>query len=123
MGILKAAQVTLTPVGGAGAATANADTVAFDGEIEAIYADYTTQPATTDVTITDKLSGAPVLTLTNVNADGWYFPRKFGVDSAGAALTGNVTPERYTVSGGVNVLLAQGDAIASGLKATIFYRR
>lgn len=123
MGILKAVQVAVSPVGGAGVSTANVDSSVFDGQIEAIYMDYTTAPATTDVTITDKLSGAAILTLTNTNTDGWYFPRILATDKIGGAIAGLTIAEKFCVSGGINVLVAQGDVIANEVKATIFYRR
>lgn len=66
--------------GGAGIATNNATTtIVVKGSIKGIYVDYLDSPPnTTDVTIATSGVIHPavtLLTLTNKNADGWFYPR------------------------------------------------
>ena len=99
--------------GGAGVATANADTVRLSGRMAAIYVKYNdSPPATTDVIIKTKGSDAPsitFLTLTNANTDGWFFPRITPDDLAGADLTTLTIREPIPFDDKVNVSIAQAD--------------
>ena len=120
---IKRTTVTVTgATGGAGVATANLDTSGVvDGYIIAIYLEYTgTPPATSDVTIAEANNdpAIPVLTLTNANTDGWFYPRAAAVDTSGSAITNS--NESIAVSDYLNVLIAQAND-ADGVTATIVW--
>lgn len=101
--------------GGAGVATANADSSqALYGEVMAIYVKYNDSPpaGTTDVVVkTVGTSPAPptytFLTRTNSAADGWFYPHVQIHDTAGAAIAGEYTP--MMVSDKINVAIAQAN--------------
>lgn len=111
--------VTVTVAGSAGSATGSAKTVrAVEGRVVAVHLDYTTQPATTDVTLAT--ANAPVLTVLTVgdaNADGWFFPRQLMDGTNGADLTGVYEP--LPVADNLTVSVAQGDP--GTLAATILW--
>ena len=122
--MIRTETLRLTTAGGAGVATGSATTPsAVRGEILGVLLNYTSQPATTDVTLaTAGEGGGPaynILVLTNLNADGYFAPRKGAVDAAGAAIAASFVP--FVVADKLTVSLAQGDAITNGLVATIFY--
>lgn len=81
----------------AGSATARENTTAMvRGQLRAVYVDYATVTATTDITISAK--SAPTETILNLNnnvTDGWYYPRRQVCDKDGTALTYDGT---YAVS-------------------------
>lgn len=64
--------------GGSGAATATARTSRIvEGKVVAVHLSYTdSPPSTTDVTITEATNSpaAPVLAVSNANANGWFYP-------------------------------------------------
>lgn len=116
---------SVSPTGGAGLASGTSGIVSSltsangvvvpSGELRAIFVDYTTMPATTDVTISEVLpSGAlrSLLTLTNVNVDAIHQVQVANSTIAGAAGTGFVYP---MVGGAFQVDVAQGDAVANGV--------
>lgn len=112
-------KVTTTGSAGAAAGTGTSDNV-ITGYLEAIQVDYTSQPATTDVTVAEAQAPArTLLALTNNNTDAVKYPRVQVHDTAGTALTldgtrANVT--RIYLSGvRVTVTVAQGDAATNGL--------
>lgn len=121
--------LNITTVGSAGAATGSATTARpVNGRLIAVYVDYTSQPATTDITLsvthkaiassTLELSYAKtLLTLTNANTDGWFYPRQLLDDTAGADLT--AIYDSLPVDGYLSVLVAQGDAITDGVKMLV----
>jgi hypothetical protein len=101
--------------GGAGVATANADTpTVLRGRVVGIYVDYlgTSPPATTDVTIKTKgvSPNAPsynLLVLTNANTDGWFYPQVQIHDTTGTPIATEYTPQ--LVNDQINILIAQAD--------------
>lgn len=105
--------------GGAGTATANADSgVALTGKLNAVVVRYNdTPPGTTDVIVRTKGTNAPqmtFLTLTNANTDGVFRPRAIPHDVVGAALSTLTIAEPMAFSDQVNVSIAQannGDSI------------
>jgi hypothetical protein len=91
--------------------TATAYTKAFNGLVHGFYLerDATDAPdATLDVTITDQVTGAALLTITNLAASGRYLPTDLVDDLVGADRAGIAT--RVPVSGQIKVVLAQGGA-------------
>lgn len=120
--MIRTHKIIATPAGAAGSATVAQDSPApINGELVGIYMDYASQPSSTDVVFATK--GAPVktlLTLTNVNADGWYYPRAQVHDTAGAALTLDGTRAnvaRIPLDDYVTMTVSQGDPVANGVTA------
>ena len=110
MGAIKAVTIGVTTTGSAGSGAGNADSDTFAGEIQNLYVNHhANAPATTDVVVTDKRTGVEIWRGNNANTDIAVAPRIFGVDKANAALTNNVTPEKYCVDQGVNVAVAGGN--------------
>jgi len=105
-------QISVTVAGTAGIAVgAGSSTRPASGRIRAVYIDYTTQPATCDVTVATKGSSHPVqtiLTRTNSGTDGWFYPRALMGDTAGANLT--AIYDALPVDDQLTVTVAQGDA-------------
>ncbi len=111
--------VTVTVAGSAGSGSGSGKTARpVSGRVLAIYVGYTTQPATTDVTIAtqDTPTIAP-LTLTNANTSGWFYPRQLMDGLTGADLTGIYEP--IPVADHLVVTVAQGDPGA--VAATIYW--
>lgn len=109
---------TLTPAGAAGAAAADESVGVPTGKLVGVEIDYTSQPATTDVTITNR--GRTLLARSNANADAFVQPVVNVVDTAGAAVP--ATENRWApavVSGSVRIQVAQGDPVADGVKVTL----
>lgn len=114
----------VTTTGSAGSASGSATTPsAITGEILGVLLNYTSQPATTDVTLaTAGEGGGPALTLltvANANTDGYFAPRAKPVDNANVAITNAHVP--FVVSDKITIDVAQGDAVANALTVTIFY--
>lgn len=106
--MIRTYSVSVTVAGSAGSATGSGDTGRpVNGKVVGVYVDYTSQPATTDTTITDGQSQA-ILTLTNNNTDGWYYPRTQTDDTAGSAISAQY--DFLYVDDYVTVAIAQGDA-------------
>ena len=101
--------ITVAVAGSAGAAVGSAVSGApIHGKIIAFYVDYVTQPATADVTITAGTPAATLLTLTNANTDGWFYPRVLLQSTVGANLS--AVYDQLAVNGYVTVAVAQGNA-------------
>ena len=114
-------KVAVTTAGTAGTATGNTDSDVINGEILGIFLRYTTQPATTDVTIkATSPADYNILVVTNANTDGRFAPRAKPVDNANVAITNAHAP--FPVAGKVNVAVAQGDAVTNALVAHIYWR-
>lgn len=86
----------------------------LSGEIKAVYIAYAVTPnAATDVTIaTANDPVKTILTVTNNNTSGWYYPREIVQDTTGADVTydgSNEVYEEIPVNDYVTVTVAQGD--------------
>ena len=115
-------QITLTPAGSAGAATANAQTFEpVNGYLVGVHLNYTSQPATTDVTIATVAVPVTILTISNANTDAWFYPKHVVHGEAGVALTGTSGGDRtyIPVADYIKVTIAEGDPVANGLIATL----
>jgi len=105
--------------GGAGVATNNAvSSHSVKGFVEAVYIKYNgSPPNTTDVTIaTQGTSARPpantILTVSNANTDGWFYPRHTVHDETGTAITYNGTREvheKVPVDDYIKVTIAQAN--------------
>lgn len=122
MGVQWAKIASVTTTGSAGSATGDSGTVSASGSnplpsgtLYAIYIDFTSMPATTDVTISEVLPTGALRTLlitTNVNTDGVFLVQLANATVAGAAGTGFVYP---VVGGSFKVTVAQADALADAV--------
>lgn len=111
--------IRTTPAGAAGSSVADVSTNIRPGILQGIFVDYTSQPATTDVTISNR--GRNLLVLTNVNTDGVYQPRVLADDAAGVDIAGqHVAP---AVGGAIRVQVAQGDPVDGGVLVTLLIER
>ena len=108
--MIRTEKITATVAGSAGSATGEATSVhPVNGLLIAIYIDYTTQPATADVTITTR--HAPVktlLTASNNGTDAWYYPRFLAHSDAGVASTTDLI--YHPIDDYIKIAVAQGDA-------------
>lgn len=122
--MIRAERVAVTTTGSAGSASGNADSGKFAGEILGFWIDYhASAPAgTTDITITDKLSGQTLYAKTNSVTDVFIPLRVFALDKAGSALASDVSPQCYAVGGGINVAIAQCDALTDAAVVYVVYR-
>ena len=103
--------------GSAGSATNNFDTLTrLTGRVIGIYVKYQDSPPnTTDVVIGTKGTAPAVpttnlLTLTNKNADGWFYPRVTPTDTSGVALAALTTAEPQIIDDVVNISIAGANA-------------
>jgi hypothetical protein len=100
-------RVTTTGSNGSAAGAATSE-FQLRGFLECIKTDFTAQPSTTDVTITEADGmQRTLLTLTSGNTDAVDFPRYLIQDNAGADIAANYT--RLWLDGKVTVTVAQGD--------------
>lgn len=118
---------TGSATGGASAASASASSNTISGQLLAIYIKYNgSPPAGTDVTISTKGTfprppSNTILTLTNNNTSGWYYPRQQVHDETGTGITYDGTNEVYepvAVADHVNVKVASannGDSVDAWL--------
>lgn len=115
MNVYRDTVIVTGATGGAGVATATATTSkVVEGKVVAVYLEYTdSPPATTDVTIQEahESPAIPVLTVTNANTDGWFYPDQASVNS-------DVEPV-YT-GDYLSVTIAQADN-GDGVTATIVW--
>jgi len=109
--------------GGAGVATANTTTdEKLNGELFAIYLEYTGSPpaGTTDVTIaTVKAPTITLLSITDASTNGWFYPMAQAQTSAGASITNQGRP--FVLDDQVKVTIAQANN-DDGVTATLLYR-
>lgn len=112
---------TIATTGGAGVATGSKVlTFPTPATVRAIRIDYTGQPATVDVTLTNM---GRVLTLnTNTGADTIIQPVVPGTTPAGAdAAAGDNKWVPLVVHGDVTIDVVQGNASAPAVEVTLFY--
>jgi hypothetical protein len=111
--------ITVATTGADGSATGSGAFKAFAGFLLDVYLAYTTEPATTDVTIahTQPTLGN-ILVVTSSATDALYPVRVQAKDAAGAAITG--VYDYLPVDGILTMAVAQGDDPGS-VTATIRY--
>lgn len=124
---LETITLTFATTGGAGASASpaidgsiafagNVSTRPLNGRLIKVYVDYgTSNASTTDIVIKTLGKVSPsetILTLTNANTNGWFYPRVPTVTNAGAAATydGTVAAlDAAAVDDYVAVTVAQGN--------------
>lgn len=110
--MIRTHKITVPVAGAAGSGAGDEiSSSPVNGRVLAIHLDYTTQPATCDVTVSTKGTGAApsqtLLSKANANTDAWFYPRKLLDDTAGAALT--AIYDALAVDDHIRVVVAQGD--------------
>lgn len=119
-------KVAVTTAGDDGDATGSAKTAhPVNGKLYAVHVDYHgSAPATTDVTIAQTEAPAhTLLTLTDENSDGMWFPREQVHSNAGVALTLEGTEplvEAPPVAGNVTVSVAGANALTDCVVVRLF---
>lgn len=123
MQTIRKTTINVTTTGSAGSASGSSSATVGVGELVALHVDYTSQPATTDVTITSPSSPSTrtLLTVSNNATDGYYFPSDLLDDSTGADITGAAKPA-FVQAGVLTVAVAQGDAATNGVTVTAWVR-
>lgn len=97
----------------AGGAATVYSTKPMDGELVMLrVAIGTLSAGAVDLTITDNVSGAAILTITNLAASTDFFPRGAAVNPSNAAITNSFV--KIPVTGSIKVVVAQGGAAATG---------
>lgn len=100
--------IDITTTGTAGSATGSGTTTRpVNGVIMAIKVDYTSQAATADTTIVDGL-GQALLTLTDTNTDGWFYPHPEIHSPTGSAINKHTCP--FVCDSYVTASIAQSNA-------------
>ena len=113
--------VTVTTVGADGSGAGAASTKAMMGFLLDIKLDYhASAPATTDLTVADA-QGNTVYAKSDSVTDVLVAPRQKLVDNAGAAITDS--HDRFPLMGKLTFTLAQSNALAAALVATVRYLR
>jgi hypothetical protein len=108
--------------GSAGTATGSATSPdGVNGRILAVHTDYTSQPATTDVTVATNHPPETVLTLTNANTDAVDYPRRLVQGATGADLS--AVYDAFIVAGKITATVAQGDPVTAGVVVTVYVER
>ncbi len=116
-------EIKITTTGSAGSASGSGHSATPLGQLVALHLDYhASAPATTDVTVTAPGNPAAltVLTLSDNNTDGWYFPKTQDHDNTGSAVTGSYSDPLLHL--GVDISVAQADALTNAVVATLFVR-
>lgn len=123
--MIVAETVAVTTTGSAGSASGSgASSTNLKGEILGLWINYhASAPAgTTDITITDTISGQTLYSKANSVTDVYIPLRIFGLGNGGSALSSDVTPQTYAIGGGITVALAQCDALTDAVKVTAVVR-
>lgn len=116
-------ELKVSTTGSAGSATGSAVLSVPLSELLAVYVDYhASAPATTDLTLSSPGNPAAVtiLTLTNVNTDGWYYPKVQKHDNTGSAITGDYA--NPIIHGNILLDIAQGDALTDIVVLTVYLK-
>ena len=116
-------ELAVSTTGSAGSATGSGILTVPYAELLALYVDYHADaPATTDLTISSPGNPASVtlLTLTNVNNDGWYYPKVQQQDSSGSAVSGGYS--HPLVHGSLLASLAGCDPLSNAVVITFYLR-
>ena len=117
-------QIKVSGAGSAGSTSGSAVEPVPFSTLYAIYFDFTSAPSTMDTTVKSPGNGdlpsVTILTLTNVNSDAWYYPRRNLEDNVGAA-EADAWGE-YFVSGSISIDIAQADAVTDEVVAWVVLR-
>lgn len=117
------ARVDVTTAGSAGSATGSGQTLPLHGVLGFIQVDYHgSAPGTTDVTISEVGgAGRTILTLTNRNTDGIFYPNVSFTDSTGSAYATPAYGAFIVVGTTLQVSVAQCDALTDAVQVSFGY--
>ena len=100
--------ISFNTTGTAGSATGTGTTTRpVNGYLEAVKIDFTSQASTADTTIVDGM-GQAILTLTDVNTDGWYYPHPEVHSVTGSQLNKHTGP--MAIDSYITASVAQSNA-------------
>lgn len=116
-------ELRVSTTGSSGSATGFSALAVPLSELLAVYVDYhASAPGTTDLTL--KSPSGPVsvtvLTVSNTNADAWYYPKIQDHGNTGSAITGSYSDPPLDH---VTADLAQCDALTDAVILTFYIRR
>lgn len=129
--MIRSEQIAVTTTGSDASATGAVNTIQpICGKIQKIRFDYhTSAPATTDVTITERVGSTDwetICTETDSATDVTRYPRRAVDDNAESAVTydgSNEIYEPYVVNDYIRVAVAGSNALTDAVVVTIFYER
>lgn len=131
--MLDSVRLVETPTGSAGSAGVTLDSpMRVDGKIHAVYIGLTTEPSTIDITVKTKGNGSmpsqAILTLTNLAASGWYYPRTPThaiADGSALLYAAAGTPQTalIAVQDIITLVSAQGDPVAAGVSCVVVFEK
>ena len=115
---IRTLKVTTTGDAGLATGTKTSDFELRPSILDAVKVDYhASAPATTDLTISEAGGlGRTLLTLSNINTDGTYYPRHTTHDNVGAD-AGSKAP--YIIEGKITVALAGCDALVDAVTVSL----
>lgn len=117
-------ELKVTTIGSAGSASGSSSVPVPLGELVAVHVNFhSSAPSTSDTTITapNNPLAVTLLTLTNNNTDGWFYPKVQNHDNTGSAVTGSYSDP--PIHGGIlAVALAQFDALTDAVVINFYVR-
>lgn len=117
-------EIKVSTTGSSGSASGSGHAAMPIGELVAVHLNFdaTNAPSTMDTTLTAPGNPASltILTLTDVNTDGWYFPKVQDHNNVGAAVTGSYS--KPLIHNGLDIAVAQADAGTDTVVATLYVR-
>lgn len=120
--MIRKTTTTVTTSGSAGSASGSGSlgvpTEGGSARVVAIRLSYTGEPATTDVTITDGLTGGAIVTVSNSSTAATVYPSAASAKADGTAST--LTEVSPICTGKLNIAVAQGDN-AGTVTVTAFF--
>ena len=104
----------VSATGGAGVSTGNSQEAVPPSKLYAVYFDFHgSAPSSLDTILAAQgnsdVPAQTILTLTNNNTDGWFYPRRQIENSVGAQVTGAYEP--FFIPGSLLLSVAQGDVL------------
>ncbi len=122
-GKIRAERIAVTTTGSAGSATGTTTSKQIVGQVLGVLVQYNgSAPNTTDVTVEGATSGIDLYAKSNANTSVAKVPSLYGVSAANAALTNDVTPQRYCVAEGIKVTVGGCDALTDAVVVWVIYR-
>lgn len=123
-GALRTKEIRVTTVGADGSATGTATSERIVGQIVGIEVDWhaSAPSGTSDITIEGGTTGLDLYAKANATTDVNKVPGAYGLDLAGSALSGDVSPQKLCIAEGVKVTVAQSNALTDCVIVRVTYR-
>lgn len=121
---VRAMRIAVTTAGSAGSATGTTTSPIICGQIIGVQVNWhaSAPGGTSDITVEGATTGIDLYAKANAVTDAFKCPSVFGLGADGAALSGDVTPQRRCINEGVKVTVAQSDALTNCVIVTVLYR-